>query len=451
MCGSASPSSLEEKEKTQTMVAPASSPPLADKTEPASATSQDGGGDEGTTADTTSELAAKYVPDRDMTQTPPPILSGKRKRAGKRGKIGKKPADMPRRPLSGYNSFFSEQKSRILEEQAKKKNEKQDIFTTLGRIVADRWKKLGDKDKEKYNELAGKDLIRYRKEMEKYNEKIAMRNRKEAELKNTGEDPEEGLAARKRPAAAASLVQSEQLGGALSLSSAGGGERPPVRFDGIPPQATAATALYATPLGQLAALPAIPANYPGLLASGLPLGGGFQGLPLFSQQMDLGRLALAQQQSLAARLDPMLVARPDLQQLLGQLPPSGDAQAQLALAQQQQQQHQQQQALQLSSLGSTLTSSALDPALLASRDAAFLQSLNAASGVAGGGQQQSPAMGAAGSFLNNPSSSGSDPEMLRQTYARLLQQKQQEEEEVIRQLRQRGAWPPGGGGGGGGF
>ena len=87
---------------------------------------------------------------RDMTETPPPIMTGKRKRTNKRGKIGKKPADMPRRPLSGYNYFFSEQRSKILEEQSKVKDEKHDIFTTLGRIVADRWKKLGDKDKEKF-------------------------------------------------------------------------------------------------------------------------------------------------------------------------------------------------------------------------------------------------------------------------------------------------------------
>ena len=107
---------------------------------------------------------------RDMTETPPPITTGKRKRTAKRGKIGKKPADMPRRPLSGYNYFFSEQRSIILEEQSRVKDEKRDIFTTLGRIVADRWKKLNNKDKEKYNELAAKDLIRYRQEMEKYND-----------------------------------------------------------------------------------------------------------------------------------------------------------------------------------------------------------------------------------------------------------------------------------------
>lgn len=139
---------MQDKE-TKTMVAPASaSPPPSAKTAGPASSEEDGGDkNEGTASaedNNAASLADKYVPDRDMTKTPPPILSGKRKRTGKRGKIGKKPADMPRRPLSGYNYFFSEQKSRILEEQAKKKDEKQDIFTTLGRIVADRWKKLGD-------------------------------------------------------------------------------------------------------------------------------------------------------------------------------------------------------------------------------------------------------------------------------------------------------------------
>lgn len=437
MCGSASPNK-ELIDKEVTMVAPAPSPSVV---KPGAMTKDT---DDSDTGKVTSDLVANYVPDRDMTKTPPPILSGKRKRTGKRGKIGKKPADMPRRPLSGYNYFFSEQKSRILEEQAKKKNDKQDIFTTLGRIVADRWKKLGDEDKEKYNELAAKDLIRYRQEMEKYNEKIAIRNRKEAELKTPGEEPDdEDSAARRRPAAAGN-PQTDHLGGSSLSSNTTGERQPPIQMHGIPPHAQSATALYASPLGQLSGLPALAPNYPGLLGSGLSLGGGLQGLPLFSQQMDVGRLALAQNQSLAARLDPML-GRQDLHQLLGQFPSQGNAE--LALAQQrQQQQQQQQQALRLSSLGTSFGSSGIDPSMLSSLDAALLQSLNASAGA--------PPPGASvggGSLLNNPSSPGAsggvgDSETLRQTYVRLLQ-RQQEEEEILRQLRQRG-WPPGGSGGG---
>ena len=255
------------------------------------------------TATTTTTTTIEHDP-RDMTKTPP--ISA-RKTKGKRGRSGKKPADMPRRPLSGYNYFFSDQRSTILEEQSKVKDEKRDIFTTLGRIVADRWKKLTDKEKEKYNDLAAKDLIRYRKEMEQYNEKIAMRNRKEAERKQ-GET---------------GAVESSKAAGSTShnaLSSF-------TASHGLPTQVAAVAAASQTPTSSVIQAPL--AQYPiglqsnlSLLGAGLPLNGGLGLSSLHSTgQLDLGLLALVQQQALAGRLDPLSTS-PDLRQVLGHIAPA---------------------------------------------------------------------------------------------------------------------------------
>eukprot|EP00557_Chaetoceros_sp_GSL56_P012694 CAMPEP_0176480332 /NCGR_PEP_ID=MMETSP0200_2-20121128/2221_1 /TAXON_ID=947934 /ORGANISM="Chaetoceros sp., Strain GSL56" /LENGTH=722 /DNA_ID=CAMNT_0017876445 /DNA_START=158 /DNA_END=2326 /DNA_ORIENTATION=+ len=135
----------------------------------------------------------------------------------------KRPVDMPRRPLSAYNFFFSEERVRLLAEipnpdaeQASgandistenttvEDNNKEEIhdvtsasserllkirdakvmkrrphrkshgkiaFKDLAREVGKRWKSLNDVEKSRYNELAEKDLQRYNEQMKDYNSK----------------------------------------------------------------------------------------------------------------------------------------------------------------------------------------------------------------------------------------------------------------------------------------
>ena len=365
---------------------------------------------------------------RDMTKTPPPVSTGKSKRHAKRGKIGKKPADMPRRPLSGYNYFFSEQRCAILEEQAKVKDEKKDIFTTLGKIVAERWKKLGEKDKVKYTELAASDLIRYRKEMEKYNEKIAMRNRKESEKESA-------------ESATTSTTKPDQL--ELSASSA----RQPNLLQAAPGSMSNAAASYGQYPGALSAQ-----GYPRFAGSGLGYPGGLSVYPHAAQSVDLSRMTLSQHQNLMSRMDPML-GGVDLHAMLGQLPPPPTTASRIHILYPQggNPGYGQQPSLQLPyhaqlSAGSLLASRGADAALLQSlagggTDASALQAHGSPP------HQSGAAAGAPNDALMEKIRQQREDESVRQAYARILQRQQAEEEEAIRQLRQR-HWPSGSGGDG---
>lgn len=134
-------------------------------------------------------------------EAPPP----KKKRAHK-----KKPADMPRRPLSAYNLFFSEERERILKEIEKeegkgtadggdvktddvkseaaekpkallrplipsqkkrrphRKTHGKISFQDLARMVGERWKSLPDEDRKYYQDLAQEDMKRQKAAMEEY-------------------------------------------------------------------------------------------------------------------------------------------------------------------------------------------------------------------------------------------------------------------------------------------
>jgi hypothetical protein len=124
-------------------------------------------------------------------------------------KINKKPADMPRRPLSAYNLFFSEERERILLEiDPKRAQEKQAeaaeeasgeskpkalprpllpspqkkrrphrkthgkiSFKLLAQMVGRRWKALADENRKYYQELAQEDMKRQERAMEEYYDK----------------------------------------------------------------------------------------------------------------------------------------------------------------------------------------------------------------------------------------------------------------------------------------
>lgn len=103
----------------------------------------------------------------------------------------KKPKGFPKRPLSGYNLFFKEERVKILVEFSKDFDTVHDeeirairadadrskvSFQDLGKIIGKRWKALSDKDRRKYDNLAEHDSCRYRNEMDEYNEAKRRRN-----------------------------------------------------------------------------------------------------------------------------------------------------------------------------------------------------------------------------------------------------------------------------------
>lgn len=129
----------------------------------------------------------------------------------------KKPADMPRRPLSAYNLFFSEERERILREiEGKSEGDTKDgdgkdeskpkallrpllpsekkrrphrkthgkiSFQELATKVGQRWKALPDDRRKYYQDLAQEDMKRQKKAMEEYYQKRSALTANEANTK----------------------------------------------------------------------------------------------------------------------------------------------------------------------------------------------------------------------------------------------------------------------------
>lgn len=102
---------------------------------------------------------------------------------GLKKKRAKKPKDMPRRPLSAYNIFFKDQRSKLIAEKgldhdrcddATLKMNTQDSpqskigFERLAQIIGRRWKEISDEEREMYTARAAEEMARYRREMELY-------------------------------------------------------------------------------------------------------------------------------------------------------------------------------------------------------------------------------------------------------------------------------------------
>jgi HMG (high mobility group) box len=116
----------------------------------------------------------------------------------------KKPKGFPKRPLSGYNLFFKDERVKILHEFSKDFEAVDDeeirairsdadrakvSFQDLGKIIGKRWKALSEKDRRKYDDLAEHDSCRYRDEMDEYNE--AKRRKHEEKSRSSLPDNED--------------------------------------------------------------------------------------------------------------------------------------------------------------------------------------------------------------------------------------------------------------------
>jgi hypothetical protein len=116
----------------------------------------------------------------------PPVDSSARgeKKKDSPAKRRKKPKDMPRRPLSGYNLFFKDERAIILAEKddcARNGSDQKVGFERLAQLIGKRWKALSEDDKTPFQARADEDTQRYRREMIVYKEKLIAQESKPKE------------------------------------------------------------------------------------------------------------------------------------------------------------------------------------------------------------------------------------------------------------------------------
>jgi hypothetical protein len=99
----------------------------------------------------------------------------KRSNSYKKGRM-KKPDGMPRRPPSGYNLFFKEQREIIIQERTdelqittKGKRKKAKIsFEELAKVIGARWKSIDPAEHERFKNMGDEYARRYKVEMDTY-------------------------------------------------------------------------------------------------------------------------------------------------------------------------------------------------------------------------------------------------------------------------------------------
>ncbi len=157
------------------------------------------------------EDSAQKQTDSDDQEEEVEVAPPKRKKESKKKKRKKKPKDCPRRPLSGYNLFFKDERQRILdaipenEKNKKPKDPRDEItwpgkkraphgkigFESLAKTIGKRWKEIDPERLKHYKDLATKDLHRYAREMKEYEAKLSSGQIKEQSDSDTSESESE--------------------------------------------------------------------------------------------------------------------------------------------------------------------------------------------------------------------------------------------------------------------
>lgn len=118
-----------------------------------------------------SQFFSTVPPAMQKAAVTPPTKKGRKKKPKK----WRKPAGMPKRPLSAYNIFFAQERQKLLEEQ--KEAEPPVVaqgqgsgigFANLARTVAAKWKVLTDEAKEPFVKKAGKEQEKYKAAVEEW-------------------------------------------------------------------------------------------------------------------------------------------------------------------------------------------------------------------------------------------------------------------------------------------
>ena len=110
----------------------------------------------------------------EIVDSPRPLEPDEGAERKKKRPRPKKPADMPRRPLSAYNLFFKEQRAKL---QAGSTKKSKFGFEELGKKIGAMWKEVGADEKKIYQDKAKLEMDRYQKEMELYQSEAAKKAR----------------------------------------------------------------------------------------------------------------------------------------------------------------------------------------------------------------------------------------------------------------------------------
>ena len=125
-----------------------------------------------TSTTTTARTSAMVPPEPpSLAHKPPPVTKTSLPRAAANSNAKNAKSTIPRRPLSSYNLFFSDERERILKEREAerqdpegKKAARKVQVQEMAKIIGERWRTLSPEWKNYYQDLADEDMKRHKEE-----------------------------------------------------------------------------------------------------------------------------------------------------------------------------------------------------------------------------------------------------------------------------------------------